>query len=851
MKTLFILCVLMVFTSCGGDKSSLSVNDLSFASQSNASSYKVSGNCAGSSGNVKITIGAPNIVKSVACTGGKYLTTLDVSLIVSNPMTVLVEQDGKTAKPSTPPINDQIGPISAPRATPPSTYVRGSFYNLPILCNEAQEIVSISGSGLNPSTQTHTCTSSGEEDFRLSLESFVETTNPNNLRILSTDKYKNPSSGEETISFLIDNKGPRVEILNEGTIIQGQRASFTITVTDINISEFNYSVSASGVDSTPYPCSENPCEIITEEISSSGVLTLTVEANSIEDAIGNRGDSVLKSSSLMVEEAGTLRFASLQRVNSENAGSYTVSGACAEGSGNVTIRVNPSVSKSVSCNAPGEFSGVLDVSGVSLNPLPVSIIQSGNTIDASPGPVNDQSPIARAPEVEDQDLTNGLNFMISVPCNEINEVVTFRNKGLSPNPQHHTCTTVGPENVGLTFIEGVEIVGTNTVTVSSIDENENPTTNDTEFNLPIDNLAPRITILAGTNSVVGGEALFRIRVADTNRIESFTPTPSSGVVSSSECFEFCDVTVTGASVGRLTLTVGIGDVVDNAGNGNTLAVSSSLIVRDTNTSCPENYVPVPALAGYTSSDFCVMKYEAKYDDSDNAVSKASGLPVGGITRGDAITKCQGIGEGYDLMTNDEWQTIARNIESVDSNWSVLSGIAALSLGFSQALANDPVEASENDNEGCHGAVVDCDSFWDLNKRIHALSNGEVVWDISGNVSEWVKDDKEGSYGNTTVSIYKLTRESNPNELSLSGGTTTTPRVAKDQFGPDKDYGHLNRFSGLGQGFFTRSSSFEGILRGCSTSHADLHCGVFYVSFANPLVEGINVGFRCVYHPSTN
>ena len=84
--------------------------------------------------------------------------------------------------------------------------------------------------------------------------------------------------------------------------------------------------------------------------------------------------------------------------------------------------------------------------------------------------------------------------------------------------------------------------------------------------------------------------------------------------------------------------------------------------------CPENFVGVPSLEGYTTNSFCVMKYEAKNNGSGNAISQAASLPWVSISRDDSITKCQAMGDaGYDLITNDEWQSIARNIENVASN----------------------------------------------------------------------------------------------------------------------------------------------------------------------------------------
>ncbi len=42
--------------------------------------------------------------------------------------------------------------------------------------------------------------------------------------------------------------------------------------------------------------------------------------------------------------------------------------------------------------------------------------------------------------------------------------------------------------------------------------------------------------------------------------------------------------------------------------------------------CPTGFIPVPGSITYGTSDFCVMKYEAKNDGSNNAASTAAGIP---------------------------------------------------------------------------------------------------------------------------------------------------------------------------------------------------------------------------------
>ena len=94
----------------------------------------------------------------------------------------------------------------------------------------------------------------------------------------------------------------------------------------------------------------------------------------------------------------------------------------------------------------------------------------------------------------------------------------------------------------------------------------------------------------------------------------------------------------------------------------------------------------------------------------------------------------------------------------------------------------------------------CDGrTWNKQRRTHFFSNGEVIWDVSGNAWEWVKDDNSdsdsddssdndgadnsdadnsdadnGVYGDNAY-MSQVTRTSHTTARSLSGGTITSPR----------------------------------------------------------------------------
>ncbi len=550
----------------------------------NSQAYPISGVCDSAAGVVAVVVGTPNVTKNFPCDlNGNFSGTIDVSKVTLNPTNIVATQGGAIASSDLMPINDQNGPISAPVATSPGTYIGGvSFYNLSILCNEEGEIVSISGAGIDPGTQTYTCTDSGAEDFPLVLASSTETNNPNELTVSSTDKYNNPSEATTTVNVPIDNVIPVVSVTAGLGVIQGQRASFSVAVTDLNISTLSYTVNTSGVESLSYNCNTNPCLITTGVIQSPGELTLTVGAKSVADDLGNTGDSVLRSDSLTVSPAGALGFNNpLSTINTQNASSYPVEGVCDGALGNVTITVG-GVSESISCNAPGVFSGNIDLTSVNLNPAELNVVQGVKTVPASPFPVNDQTPILNAPTIADENYKSGLSTTLALNCNEAGEVVTFTNASLNPTEQMYTCAGSGSENVTLTFSPGEETSDPNSVDVSSVDVNGNPTTNNTQFSLPIDNLGPRAVVTAGLGVIQGQTASFSVAVTDLNISTLSYTVNTSGVESLSyNCNTNPCLITTGViqSPGELILTVGANSVADDLGNtGDSVLRSDSLTV---------------------------------------------------------------------------------------------------------------------------------------------------------------------------------------------------------------------------------------------------------------------------------
>ncbi|MFK7822584.1 MAG: hypothetical protein AB8G05_00380 [Oligoflexales bacterium] len=63
---------------------------------------------------------------------------------------------------------------------------------------------------------------------------------------------------------------------------------------------------------------------------------------------------------------------------------------------------------------------------------------------------------------------------------------------------------------------------------------------------------------------------------------------------------------------------------------------------------------------YGTSDFCVMKYEAKRN-VDIPYSSPLGLPWVSISQLDAIDTCGALSSNFQLITNMQWMTIASDL----------------------------------------------------------------------------------------------------------------------------------------------------------------------------------------------
>ena len=120
----------------------------------------------------------------------------------------------------------------------------------------------------------------------------------------------------------------------------------------------------------------------------------------------------------------------------------------------------------------------------------------------------------------------------------------------------------------------------------------------------------------------------------------------------------------------------------------TLALSQNFIAPE---ECSTWFIPVPWNRELWQTTFCVAKYEMSYADSywdtpntilwssdwntityswsKLPVSVSWKFPIAEISQQEAIEACKSMWNWYHLITNNEWMTVARNIEQQAVNWS--------------------------------------------------------------------------------------------------------------------------------------------------------------------------------------
>lgn len=256
-------------------------------------------------------------------------------------------------------------------------------------------------------------------------------------------------------------------------------------------------------------------------------------------------------------------------------------------------------------------------------------------------------------------------------------------------------------------------------------------------------------------------------------------------------------------------------------------------------SCPTGFIEVPGDATFGTSDFCMAKYEMKDAGSSVPVSQASGVPWNLLDQTAAASACSA--KSWKLISNAQWQTVARNIEAQAANWSGAAvGSGMLRRGHTDNVVDGtncvsaPCAASTDDADGFYGTANSASDAWGSGaeqNRTHVLSNGEVVWDFSGNVAEWVS----GTVGTDVIPSPSLSAAGTVQFSTLSAANRLL-------FGPSGSYTSTESAGQLIAG----SGSYGGAMVRGGHRNSGLTGGIFAVDLTvAPTLTNQKIGFRCV------
>ncbi len=245
---------------------------------------------------------------------------------------------------------------------------------------------------------------------------------------------------------------------------------------------------------------------------------------------------------------------------------------------------------------------------------------------------------------------------------------------------------------------------------------------------------------------------------------------------------------------------------------------------------PSGWVKVPGNSTFGTGDFYVMQYEAKNNGSGMPISQSAGFPWVNIAQSvdtpNASSTCALLGTGFHLITNNEWQTIAWNLENNPVNWSGgVVGSGYMSLGNSDSSASQ-------DGSSVYGTGYS--DFAHL--RTQQLSTGATIWDVAGNAWDWTSDSITGANQPSTASPGFAWREFT--------AITTWGTMSQQTVGPvNNTWNSAKNIGEIYSDGTPTNSTVYGFMRGGSWAYGGL--GVDTLALGNTIYAmDSRIGFRC-------
>lgn len=255
------------------------------------------------------------------------------------------------------------------------------------------------------------------------------------------------------------------------------------------------------------------------------------------------------------------------------------------------------------------------------------------------------------------------------------------------------------------------------------------------------------------------------------------------------------------------------------------------------------FIVVPGSTTYNQPSFCVMKYEARrIGPSTVPVSQSFGGSIFITTQQNAINYSRTVANctSCHLMKESEWLTIAQNVMSVASNWSGGSvGSGYIYSGHNDGSPSSPQDADGSDDGNGYIYTGNDISNGKSQRRTLMLSNGQIIWDLAGNISEWVDATiANGQQPGLSSDVDYSYKEWNDNNFVING----FPSSSMPSYANPAASGWTSA-NGIGQLYsFKNGTSVHAYERGGSYG-SGARAGIFYLNLFLTPSDDFNVGFR--------